>query len=73
MSNGMSDEQLRQIMDHAEGVTGTSTNTIDVLNQIEKDSVDKLFSYKSSDVNLTYKNLLPFLGAYLIYKFLWKM
>jgi len=68
MSNGMSDEQLRQIMDHAEGVTGNVTN-----DPITQDPVDPIFQYKSSDVNLKYKNLLPFVVAFLIYKFLWKM
>lgn len=68
MSNGMSDIQMRQIMDHAQGVTGTVTN-----DPITQDPVDPIFNYKNSNVNLTYKNLLPFIGAFLIYKFLWKM
>ena len=30
--------------------------------------LDPIFSYKSSDFNLKYKNLLPFLAVYLFYR-----
>ena len=30
------------------------------------------FSFTSTDVNLKYKKFFPFIGAFLIYKFLWK-
>jgi len=30
------------------------------------------FSFTSADVNLKYKKFFPFIGAFLIYKFLWK-
>ena len=34
--------------------------------------VDPEFSFTSADVNLKYKKFFPFIGAFLIYKFLWK-
>ena len=35
--------------------------------------LDPEFSLNSADVNLKYKKFFPFIGAYLIYKFLWKI
>jgi hypothetical protein len=34
--------------------------------------VEPEFSFTSADVNLKYKKFFPFIGAFLIYKFLWK-
>ena len=34
--------------------------------------LDPEFSFTSADVNLKYKKFFPFIGAFLIYKFLWK-
>jgi hypothetical protein len=35
-------------------------------------STEPEFSFTSTDVNLKYKKFFPFIGAFLIYKFLWK-
>lgn len=34
--------------------------------------VEPEFTFTSSEMNLKYKKFFPFIGAFLIYKFLWK-
>ena len=39
---------------------------------LSEPSVDPKFSFTGAEVNLKYDKFLPFIGAYLVYKFLWK-
>jgi hypothetical protein len=34
------------------------------------DGIDPVYTYTGSDFSLTYNNLIPFLGVYLVYKYL---
>ena len=43
-----------------------------VPNPIFNWSVGPKFEFKSEDFNLKYKKFIPFVGAYLFYKYVWK-
>ena len=38
--------------------------------ELNYDDIDPVFSFKSAKVNLKYNKLIPFVGVYLIYKYL---
>lgn len=42
----------------------------DPIQDIGYNDIDPVFSFKSAKVNLKYNKLIPFVGVYLIYKYL---
>jgi hypothetical protein len=47
---------------------GTNTSAIN-----DEIIAEPVFEFKSEAMNLKYNKFFPFIGAYLIYKFLWKV
>ena len=46
------------------------TDPINDPSPIDYDALDPIFSFKSAEFNLKYNKLIPFIGIYLIYKFI---
>jgi hypothetical protein len=51
-----------------DGYGGTNTSAIN-----DEIIAEPVFEFKSEAMNLKYNKFFPFIGAYLIYKFLWKV
>ena len=54
------------VFDPGEGITGP----VQEEGEISYDDIDPVFTFKSAPVNLKYNKLIPFIGVYLIYKFI---